>query len=217
MPILEEQPIVLSRKRPTQPRSRATFEAVLSAAAHILKTDGLAGFNTNAVAEKAGVSIGSLYQYFPSKHAILLALMERWMEAFTQEMTATIDAMPGESVAEDIKLLLRKGLSGYLRQPALSQALEAEFAKLRGAVNQASFHATTQAAVVRLLARHRQAIQIDDLTLAAQETGVIAQALMANAAQRGEKDWEQVVERTSRAILGYLGVAGEGARAETAA
>jgi AcrR family transcriptional regulator len=42
-----------------------------------LETNGFEGFNTNAVAEKAGVSIGSLYQYFPSKHALLSAIIER--------------------------------------------------------------------------------------------------------------------------------------------
>ena len=207
MPASEEQLLVLSVKKPTQPRSRATFEAVLTAAAHILKTEGLTGFNTNAVAEKAGVSIGSLYQYFPSKYAILLALMEGWMEVFTQELTATIDSMPGESVAEDIQLLLRKGFSNSLRQPALSRALEAEFGKLKGAVNRAPFYAATEAAMVRLLTRHKETIRVDDLTLAAQEIGAIAQTLMTSAAERGEKDWEKVVDRISRAILGYLGVA----------
>ncbi len=62
------------RKRPRQARSFATFEAILEAAARILESLGFAGFNTNAVAELAGVSIGSLYQYFPSKEALIVEL-----------------------------------------------------------------------------------------------------------------------------------------------
>jgi len=65
------------RRTPRQARSRATWEAIVEAAAQILERNGPAGFNTNAVAERAGVSIGTLYQYFPDKAAILMAAAER--------------------------------------------------------------------------------------------------------------------------------------------
>ena len=65
------------RRRPTQARSRATWDAIVEAAAQVLERAGPAGFNTASVAERAGVSIGTLYQYFPDKQAILLAAAER--------------------------------------------------------------------------------------------------------------------------------------------
>jgi AcrR family transcriptional regulator len=65
------------RRSPQQARSRATWEAIVEAAAQVLERDGAAGFNTNAVAERAGVSIGTLYQYFPDKQAILAAAAKR--------------------------------------------------------------------------------------------------------------------------------------------
>lgn len=65
-----------ARKRPTQARAQVTVDAILRATAHILKTKGYEGCSTNAVAKKAGVSIGSLYQYFPSKEALVVALAE---------------------------------------------------------------------------------------------------------------------------------------------
>jgi AcrR family transcriptional regulator len=65
------------RRRPRQARSRATWEAIVEAAAQILERRGPAGFNTNEVAERAGVSIGTLYQYFADKHAILAAAARR--------------------------------------------------------------------------------------------------------------------------------------------
>jgi AcrR family transcriptional regulator len=86
---------VTQRKRPVQSRSRATVEAVLAAAARILEDQGLSGFNTNAVAERAGVSIGSLYQYFPSKDAILVALMEQSLTLFYEDLSAAIDRARG--------------------------------------------------------------------------------------------------------------------------
>jgi len=61
------------RRRPKQARSRATFEAIIEAAAQILERRGADGLNTNDVAERAGVSIGTLYQYFPDKLALLIA------------------------------------------------------------------------------------------------------------------------------------------------
>jgi AcrR family transcriptional regulator len=64
------------RKRPVQARSQRTVEAVLKAAAQVFARRGYAGATTNHIAERAGVSIGSLYEYFPSKDALLVALME---------------------------------------------------------------------------------------------------------------------------------------------
>jgi AcrR family transcriptional regulator len=65
------------RRSPRQARSRATWEAIVEAAAQILERRGPSAFNTNEVAERAGVSIGTLYQYFPDKHAILIAAARR--------------------------------------------------------------------------------------------------------------------------------------------
>jgi AcrR family transcriptional regulator len=74
---MASQPSQNQRRSPRQARSRATWEAIVEAAAQILERRGPDGFNTNAVAERAGVSIGTLYQYFPDKHAILLAAARR--------------------------------------------------------------------------------------------------------------------------------------------
>jgi Transcriptional regulator len=65
------------RKLPKQERSEATVEAVLQAAAQIFERHGYAAGTTNRIADRAGVSIGSLYQYFPNKDAILVALVHR--------------------------------------------------------------------------------------------------------------------------------------------
>lgn len=69
------------RKKPTQARSRATVDAILTAAAQVLQVKGYAGATTDRIAERAGVSVGSLYQYFPNKDALLVALAERHIDA----------------------------------------------------------------------------------------------------------------------------------------
>lgn len=65
---------VLPRKKPRQARSQETHRAILQAAARVLRDEGPAAFNTNRVAQVAGVSVGSLYQYFPNKAALLFQL-----------------------------------------------------------------------------------------------------------------------------------------------
>jgi AcrR family transcriptional regulator len=65
------------RKTPSQERSRQTVDAIIEAAAQVFERHGYAGGTTNRIAERAGVSIGSLYQYFPNKEAILAVLLER--------------------------------------------------------------------------------------------------------------------------------------------
>jgi AcrR family transcriptional regulator len=65
------------RRQPRQARAQATRDAIFEAAAQILETEGEAGFNTNRVAERAGVSVGTLYQYFADKRAILVGIALR--------------------------------------------------------------------------------------------------------------------------------------------
>lgn len=71
------KPQAFQRRQPRQARARVTYDSILQAAVDVLARDGAAGLTTNRVAERAGVSIGTLYQYFPDKTAILLAAARR--------------------------------------------------------------------------------------------------------------------------------------------
>lgn len=79
------------RKRPRQRRATATVEAIVEAAARILGDTGPHALTTNRIARRAGVSVGSLYQYFPNKHAILRALVEREIERVERLRPALLD------------------------------------------------------------------------------------------------------------------------------
>jgi AcrR family transcriptional regulator len=204
MPPAPAQIAVTPRKRPVQGRSRATVDAVLAAAARILEDRGLTGFNTNAVAERAGVSIGSLYQYFPSKDAILVALMEQSLTLFYEDLSASIDRAPGVSLADDLKFMLRVGLMSHLRRPN-ARLLEGEFQRLEAYVDRGSTQVAVGQATIRLLERYKERIRADDLSVMAQDIGAIARVLMRAAGERAEADWEAVIDRTARAMAGYLG------------
>lgn len=83
---------VLPRKKPTQGRSKKTVEKILEATRHILKTEGAKALTTNLVAEKSGITVGSIYQYFPTKHAIVYSLYTTWLEEITTQLDRQISA-----------------------------------------------------------------------------------------------------------------------------
>src|ERR1700678_736820 len=90
------------RKTPGQSRSAVTVAAIIEAAARILETKGFEGYNTNAVAERAGVSIGSLYQYFPNRDAITRALIERETAALLADIIAVESETNGHAALRQL-------------------------------------------------------------------------------------------------------------------
>lgn len=99
------QPVVKMRKMPRQARAEATIEAIVEAAAQILQRDGEEALTTARIAERAGVSIGSLYQYFPNKESVLLALIRRERDQIGAEVARTIseiDPRTGEEVVRGV-------------------------------------------------------------------------------------------------------------------
>lgn len=84
-------PQLYSRKRPKQARSADLVEAILTAAVQVLAKEGIGRFTTARVAERAGVSIGSLYQYFPNKAAILFRLQSDEWRRTAEQMRSILD------------------------------------------------------------------------------------------------------------------------------
>ncbi len=81
-----------TRRRPGQERSRATFERILDAAAELLEEVGWDGFNTNLLAERAGLTVPAVYRYFPNKLAVVSTLAERVIEEWNRWILAYQDA-----------------------------------------------------------------------------------------------------------------------------
>jgi AcrR family transcriptional regulator len=105
------KPRTAPRKLPKQERSRATIEVILTATARILVREGFDRASTNRIADEAGVSIGSLYQYFPSKEALVAALIKQHATQMTEEIVvalARVSKLPLEdAVREMVELMLR--------------------------------------------------------------------------------------------------------------
>ena len=96
----------LARREPSQERSRQKIELMLEGATRIIDGDGLAALTTNRVAELAGVSIGTLYQYFPNKQAILAALGRREMQAVMSTLRRLLES-PTTAPGEPVRALVR--------------------------------------------------------------------------------------------------------------
>src|SRR5688572_3098704 len=113
------------RKAPSQARSRDTVEAILEAAARIFASHGYAAATTNRIADAAGVSIGSLYEYFPNKDALLVALME----AHVAEGQRLVERAAAEALVrplalrEAVRHLVRAMLDLHARDRALHRVL----------------------------------------------------------------------------------------------
>ncbi|MCE9580577.1 MAG: TetR/AcrR family transcriptional regulator [Deltaproteobacteria bacterium] len=135
------------RKRPQQERSRQTVDVILTAAERILSREGLAAVTTARVAEVAGISVGSLYQYYPNKESIFGALLERSIDRYYQVAVAALEAT--RSLALDVALRrIIEGLVAYFR----------EAPRLHGALHEVVSAAGQRETYRRYLARHVEAI-----------------------------------------------------------
>ncbi len=117
------------RKQPKQERSQATVKAILTATAHILVESGLDAFTTNRVAELAGVSIGSLYQYFPNKNALLFALAQNHAEQMLQLAQEHLTNVEDLTIAEVIRQILRAAVASHSNNPRLHQVLHEQMSR----------------------------------------------------------------------------------------
>ena len=118
------------RKTPVQRRSAATVECILEAAAHILERDGLGRLSTNAIARRAGTSIGSVYQYFPNKDAIVSALILRSHESIVAGQRSLLEDTMATPAAKAIAMMADMVLGAGPSSPCLARILEAEEARL---------------------------------------------------------------------------------------
>jgi AcrR family transcriptional regulator len=120
------------RRSPLQDRSRATVDAILQATAYILVRDGYAGLTTNRIAERAGVNIASLYQYFPNKESIVVELERRHGERTNAAMQAALARPRPPDLASTLGALVRAYMAAQAIEPALQRVFAEEVPRLRG-------------------------------------------------------------------------------------
>jgi AcrR family transcriptional regulator len=119
-----------ARKRATQPRAIATTEAILEATAHILIDRGYAKLTTNHVAVRAGVSIGSVYQYFPSKEALVAALVDRHLERMWAIVAGELARAVDEPFLEATRRIIGALIRVHMVNPPLHRAVLGQVPRL---------------------------------------------------------------------------------------
>jgi AcrR family transcriptional regulator len=111
----ERQGPVPPRKNPSQARARRTVDLILEAATQILATRGEEALTTNHIAERAGFSIGTLYQYFPNREAILDALIERERESSETHIRVALAQVASGEVVDTVREIVRILINSFRR------------------------------------------------------------------------------------------------------
>ena len=113
-------------RKPKQRRACQTVDAVLDAVVRVLKRDGFRSVTTNRIAEVAGVSIGSVYQYFPDKQAIFVALHKRHIEHIDRMVETTLIEHAASSLHDLMTAMIEAMIDAHAADPQLYELLFSE-------------------------------------------------------------------------------------------
>src|SRR5215831_16721021 len=120
---MARKPQTSPRKQASQERSRSTVDALVGATTRILIEEGYDQASTNRIAEVAGVSIGSLYQYFPSKEALVAAVIERHTQELSNVVRGAMDRVAASPIAQAARELVAAGIEAHRADPKLHRVL----------------------------------------------------------------------------------------------
>jgi AcrR family transcriptional regulator len=138
---MRKQVIEVLRQKPKQRRALDTVDTILEATAQIVAQDGADGVSTNAIADRAGFGVGTLYQYFKNKEALLLGLMQRELEKVRVEVAALVARGRSLSAEEGIRELVRILIHALGSRPHVRRAM---ILYLAGRIDLRKFQALTE-------------------------------------------------------------------------
>ncbi len=192
------------RKLPIQDRSKATRHAILEATAQILARGGLPAYTTNAVAERAGVSIGSLYQYFPNKDALMMALIAQHQAQRARRVADGVAQALSLPLEQGIRSLVKAAMADDVNEGMLAAALDHEEARLPSEhIVSAELDQLTQPLAEALGRRYPEAAE-EWLITTAQTLPSIVRAVVDRWTNRRPQQFETAENEAVRAVLGYL-------------
>ena len=192
------------RKQPLQARSRETYAAILEATARILEAEGLEAANTNAIAERAGVSVGSLYQYFPVKAAIFAELIIASETELGDMLEVLVSSTRGQALEERLGLLVQAGVAQQMARPQLARLLDYLEATLPADPKLRAADERILTLIGRLLQEHRDMIARPATATTALDVLSIVKGMVDGASFAGETRQRQLEARVMAALLGYL-------------
>jgi len=196
---------IAPRKRPTQERAQATVEAILRACAHILGAEGYDAVTTNAVAARAGVSIGSLYQYFPSKEAMVAELSDRHcdrMNALFAGVFLNARHLPPDRLARELVAAIYRAKR---EDPALARALREQLPKVGRLGRFEQSIADITDVVAAYFEEHRALLRVDCPRRAAMYAVEVGEHLtMVSIRKCPDLDPEVAIDEITDVIVRYV-------------
>src|SRR6185437_3041590 len=155
------------RKQPRQSRSRDTVAAILAATSRVLIKRGFDGLTTNAVAAAAGVSIGSLYQYFPNKEALVAGLIDDHIDTINAAILAELSRVATLPIAQAARRVIELTIRAHSIEPELHRVLTEQVPRIGALAKLRQLDEITNRVVAALLASRKGELAIDNVELAA--------------------------------------------------
>ena len=198
--VTSPNPALNVRKRPRQARSVVMVNTILEAAARILESDGLDKFTTNAIAERAGVSVGSVYQYFPAKGALVRELIRRKRAELVSALERQRVQMRGMDLPTSIDGFIRVAIANQLDRPQLARILEYVEA-VSPAIGETE---SIKQMVVATVATGLEDQGVANPATAARDIVALTRGMVDAAGLFGKADISSLEGRIRRAVYGYL-------------
>ena len=199
------------RKSPVQARSTASVDAILKATIQVLLKVGKERLTTTRVAARAGVSVGTLYQYFPNKSALLRAALQHHMDEVCSAIETVCREQSGASLEQMVTALATSFLAAKMKDMKASVALYAVSSDVDGARISREMSAKANRAIVAMLTTAKDALIKDPLLVSS-----MLQASMAGVSKRllespsPEADYENVRDELVFLMCAYLRACSKG-------
>ena len=206
---MAQQPQTNPRKLASQERSRSTVHALLEATARVLVKEGYDRASTNRIAEVAGVSIGSLYQYFPSKEALVAAVIDRHQQEISEVTRDALVKAAAHSIEVAAREFVSVAIDSHRLNPKLHGVLSEQIPRV-GRLENTEANVREGYALVRgYLEAHRDEIDVADLDLAAFVLVTVVEALTHAAVLRrpdllADGKARHFVDDVARLVVRYL-------------
>ena len=206
---MARKPLTKPRKNASQHRSRATVDALIEATARILVKEGFESASTNRIAEVAGVSIGSLYQYYPSKEALVAAVIDRHNEELMQVVRSALAEVASQPIKKAVRRLVAVAIEAHRIDPRLHRVLAEQIPRTGRLENVEAFNREAHALFRAYLEAHRDELRRVDLGLAAflcvsSIEAVTHNAVLHSSEMLSDEAVGALVDEATRLVVGYL-------------
>ncbi|MGY4428446.1 AcrR family transcriptional regulator [Bradyrhizobium sp. F1.13.1] len=206
---MARKPPTKPRKNASQERSRVTVDALVEATARILAKEGFEKASTNRIAEVAGVSVGSLYQYFPGKEALVAAVIDRHNEEIMQVVRAALTEVAEMPIEKAVRRLVTVALEAHRIDPKLHRVLAEQIPRTGQLADVEVFNREVHTLVRAYLESRRKEMRKIDPGLAtficvSTIEAVAHNAVLNQAELLSEKMVRTLVDETTRMVVGYL-------------